>query len=110
MKVTRRDCIKKFHLTGTSLFSFPLPSYAKQKKDEGWRPAYEKLEQEGKYMDAVKAAKYSAGASDYPEVTKRAIIKMHRQFGRLKIDKRGIALMRPNSVATRNLYRHRRSN
>ena len=60
-----------------------------------------------KYMDADKAAKYSAGASDYPEVTKKAIVEMHRQVGVLKLDKRGIAirgviirhLVMPNRVA-----------
>ena len=60
-----------------------------------------------KYMDADKAAKYSAGASDYPEVTKRAILEMHRQVGVLKLDKQGIAirgviirhLVMPNRVA-----------
>jgi len=34
-----------------------------------------------KYMDPEKAAKYSAGASDYPEVTKKAVLEMHRQVG-----------------------------
>ena len=60
-----------------------------------------------KYMDADKAAKYSAGASDYPEVTKKAIIEMNRQVGVLKTDKQGIALrglmirhlVMPNRVA-----------
>jgi len=60
-----------------------------------------------KYMDADKAAKYSAGASDYPEVTKKAIIEMHRQVGVLKLDCQGIALrgviirhlVMPNRVA-----------
>jgi len=60
-----------------------------------------------KYMDSDQAAKYSAGASDYPEVTKRAIIEMNRQVGELKIDRRGIALrgliirhlVMPNRVA-----------
>ena len=60
-----------------------------------------------KYMDADKAAKYSAGASDYPEVTKKAIIEMHRQVGVLKLDQQGIAirgvmirhLVMPNRVA-----------
>lgn len=45
-----------------------------------------------KYMDADKAAKYSAGASDYPEATKKAIIEMNRQVGQLRMDKRGIAI------------------
>jgi putative pyruvate formate lyase activating enzyme len=58
-------------------------------------------------MDSEKAEKYSSGASDYPEVTKKAIIEMHRQVGELKMDKRGIAtrglmirhLVMPNRVA-----------
>ena len=45
-----------------------------------------------KYMDADKAAKYSAGASDYPEVTKKAILEMQRQVGELKLDAQGVAL------------------
>lgn len=45
-----------------------------------------------KYMDPDQAAKYSAGASDYPELTKKAILEMYRQVGLLQIDKRGIAL------------------
>jgi putative pyruvate formate lyase activating enzyme len=60
-----------------------------------------------KYMDPEKAAKYSAGASDYPEVTKKAILEMHRQVGVLKLDQRGIGLrgvvirhlVMPNRVA-----------
>ncbi|NWF91428.1 MAG: radical SAM protein [Syntrophaceae bacterium] len=60
-----------------------------------------------KYMDPEQAAKYSAGASDYPEVTKKAIIEMNRQVGELKLDRRGIALrglmirhlVMPNRVA-----------
>ena len=60
-----------------------------------------------KYMDADKAAKYSAGAADYPEVTQQAILEMHRQVGLLALDRRGIALrglmirhlVMPNRVA-----------
>jgi putative pyruvate formate lyase activating enzyme len=60
-----------------------------------------------KYMNAEKAAKYSAGASDYPEVAKGAIIEMNRQVGPHRLDKRGIAmrglmirhLVMPNRVA-----------
>jgi len=60
-----------------------------------------------KYMDADHAEKYSSGASDYPEVTKRAIIEMNRQVGELTVDERGIAtrgliirhLVMPNRVA-----------
>jgi putative pyruvate formate lyase activating enzyme len=44
-----------------------------------------------KYMDAHDAARYSAGASDYPEVAKKAIIEMNRQVGELRTDKRGTA-------------------
>ncbi|MBM4278359.1 MAG: radical SAM protein [Deltaproteobacteria bacterium] len=60
-----------------------------------------------KYMDSDKSAKYSSGASDYPEVTKKAIIEMQRQVGVLQPDKQGIALrgvmirhlVMPNRVA-----------
>ena len=60
-----------------------------------------------KYMDAEQAAKYSSGASDYPAVTKRAIMEMNRQVGVLKTDSNGIALrgviirhlVMPNRVA-----------
>ena len=60
-----------------------------------------------KYMDADKAAKYSAGASDYPEVAKKAIIEMNRQVGEHRTDKQGVAvrglmirhLVMPNRVA-----------
>jgi putative pyruvate formate lyase activating enzyme len=34
-----------------------------------------------KYWDAKKAAKYSSGAETYPEVTREAILEMHRQVG-----------------------------
>jgi putative pyruvate formate lyase activating enzyme len=60
-----------------------------------------------KYMDSNKAGKYSSGASDYPEVTRKAIVEMHRQVGELQLDQRGIAcrglmirhLVMPNRVA-----------
>lgn len=60
-----------------------------------------------KYMDPEKAARYSSGASDYPEVAKKAIIEMHRQVGVLKVDQAGIGLrgvvirhlVMPNRVA-----------
>ncbi|UCH20745.1 MAG: radical SAM protein [Deltaproteobacteria bacterium] len=60
-----------------------------------------------KYMDADQAAKYSSGASDYPEVTKKAIIEMHRQVGKHQMDSHGVALrglmirhlVMPNRVA-----------
>ncbi len=34
-----------------------------------------------KYWDGEKAAKYSSGAETYPEVTRQAILEMHRQVG-----------------------------
>ena len=60
-----------------------------------------------KYTDSRKAAQYSSDASDYPEVTKRAILEMHRQVGLHKVDEKGIAkrgvmirhLVMPNGVA-----------
>jgi len=60
-----------------------------------------------KYTDPAMAAKYSAGAYNYPDVTARAIIEMNRQVGELKVDQRGIAfrgliirhLVMPNRVA-----------
>jgi putative pyruvate formate lyase activating enzyme len=60
-----------------------------------------------KYTHPDKAAKYSSGASDYPDVAKKAIAEMHRQVGELQVDSRGIALrglmirhlVMPNHVA-----------
>lgn len=60
-----------------------------------------------KYWDPDKAAKYSSGASSYPEVTKKAIIEMNRQVGVAKPDedrviRRGLIirhLVMPNNVA-----------
>ena len=60
-----------------------------------------------KYMDGEQSARYSAGASDYPEVAKRAILEMHRQVGHHTTDERGRArrglmirhLVMPNRVA-----------
>ncbi len=34
-----------------------------------------------KYADGDKAARYSSGAESYPELTKRALLEMHRQVG-----------------------------
>jgi putative pyruvate formate lyase activating enzyme len=44
-----------------------------------------------KYMDGEMAARYSSGASDYPDAASAAIQEMHRQVGILAMDKRGIA-------------------
>jgi putative pyruvate formate lyase activating enzyme len=60
-----------------------------------------------KYMDPAMSAKYSSGAADYPEVTQRAILEMHRQVGVLALNRQGIALrglmirhlVMPNRVA-----------
>jgi putative pyruvate formate lyase activating enzyme len=45
-----------------------------------------------KYMDPEKAAMYSAGASDYPEVARKAVLEMQRQVGVLRLDRQGVAL------------------
>ncbi|MFW6180610.1 MAG: radical SAM protein, partial [Spirochaetota bacterium] len=60
-----------------------------------------------KYMHGTQAARYSAGARDYPEAAQQAIIEMHRQVGDLVTDERGVALrglmvrhlIMPNRVA-----------
>ena len=60
-----------------------------------------------KYMDSAQAAKYSAGAADYPEVSRQAILEMHRQVGEHTTDEFGRALrglmirhlVMPNRVA-----------
>jgi len=60
-----------------------------------------------KYQDGEMAAKYSSGASDYPEVAAAVIKEMHRQVGELKLDDKGIAqrgliarhLVMPNNIA-----------
>jgi putative pyruvate formate lyase activating enzyme len=60
-----------------------------------------------KYMDNDQAARYSAGASDYPEAAQRAIIEMNRQVGKPLLDEGGVALrgllirhlVMPNRVA-----------
>jgi putative pyruvate formate lyase activating enzyme len=60
-----------------------------------------------KYMDGSMAAKYSSGASDYPEVAAAAIKEMHRQAGELRVDSEGIAyrgliirhLVMPHNIA-----------
>jgi putative pyruvate formate lyase activating enzyme len=60
-----------------------------------------------KYMNGDHAKRYSSGASDYPEATKKAILEMHRQVGVHRADHRGIALgglmirhlVMPNRVA-----------
>jgi putative pyruvate formate lyase activating enzyme len=60
-----------------------------------------------KFMDGRQSARYSAGASDYPEVAQSAIVEMNRQVGEHDVDERGIAirglmirhLVMPNRVA-----------
>ena len=59
-----------------------------------------------KYWDSKMSDKYSAGADDYPEVTRAAIAEMHRQVGVAKPAKNGIMqrglmirhLVMPNKV------------
>lgn len=60
-----------------------------------------------KYSDPKMASKYSSGAESYPEVTKIAILEMHRQVGIAKPDKDGLMrrglmirhLVMPNNVS-----------
>lgn len=60
-----------------------------------------------KYADGKQAAKYSSGADTYPEVTRAALIEMHRQVGVAKpaangLMERGLMirhLVMPNNVA-----------
>lgn len=60
-----------------------------------------------KYWDSAMAFKYSSGAESYPEVTKQAILEMHRQVGVAKpapdgIMQRGLMirhLVMPNNVS-----------
>ena len=60
-----------------------------------------------KYWDSDMSAKYSSGAENYPEVTKAAILEMHRQVGVAKPAKNGIMqrglmirhLVMPNNIA-----------
>ena len=60
-----------------------------------------------KYQDGAMAARYSNGASDYPEVAAAVIKEMHRQVGVLQVDETGVArrglivrhLVMPNNIA-----------
>ena len=55
METTRRDFIKRTLLLGGTLLFYPAPLYA-TKKEEGWRPAYAKLEEEGKFARKIEEA------------------------------------------------------
>ena len=44
-----------------------------------------------KFMHSEPAKRYMAGAADYPEITKQAVLEMHRQVGVLQIDAHGAA-------------------
>ena len=60
-----------------------------------------------KYWDSEMAAKYSSGAESYPEITRKAVLEMHRQVGVAKPAEDGIMhrglmirhLVMPNNVA-----------
>ena len=45
-----------------------------------------------KFMDAAEAEIYMAGASDYPEMGKNALLEMHRQVGLHTTDETGVAV------------------
>ncbi len=63
-----------------------------------------------KYMEGEKAAKYSSGAETYPEVTKNALLEMHRQVGVAHSAENGLMkkglmirhLVMPNNVSGSN--------
>jgi putative pyruvate formate lyase activating enzyme len=60
-----------------------------------------------KFMDSAEAEIYMAGAADYPEKVKQALLEMHRQVGLHTTDSEGVAvrgvmirhLVMPNRVA-----------
>jgi putative pyruvate formate lyase activating enzyme len=60
-----------------------------------------------KYWEPAMAKMYSSGAEGYPEITKRALLEMHRQVGVAKPDKNGLMyrglmirhLVMPNNVS-----------
>ena len=60
-----------------------------------------------KYADGKMAAKYSSGAQTYPELTKKALLEMHRQVGVARPAKNGLMqrglmirhLVMPNNVS-----------
>jgi putative pyruvate formate lyase activating enzyme len=60
-----------------------------------------------KFMGAEEAELYLAGAADYPQLAKKALLEMHRQVGLHQVDEHGIAvrgmlirhLVMPNRVA-----------
>jgi putative pyruvate formate lyase activating enzyme len=60
-----------------------------------------------KYADGKMASRYSSGAATYPEITKKALLEMHRQVGVAKpardgLMKRGLMirhLVMPNNVS-----------
>lgn len=56
MEISRRNFIKK-SLRWAGIASFPMAlAYGQPKKTEEWRPAYEKLEREGKFTTKIKLA------------------------------------------------------
>ena len=60
-----------------------------------------------KYTDPEKAAMYSSGAADYPQMAKQGIAEMHRQVGNLQVAGNGVTrrgliirhLVMPNDVS-----------
>jgi putative pyruvate formate lyase activating enzyme len=56
MELRRRDFIKGSFLLGSSLLLSPVSLGAMQKKENGWIPAYERLEKESKLVQGIKQA------------------------------------------------------
>jgi putative pyruvate formate lyase activating enzyme len=56
MEISRRDFLKSSLILGGSLLCHPLSLRANQKKEDPWRTAYEKLENEGKLVERIEQA------------------------------------------------------
>lgn len=56
MKVSRRNFLKSSILAGGALLIPPGPLQAKSRKEQPWRPAYAKLEEEGKLARRIQEA------------------------------------------------------
>ncbi len=56
MEISRRDFLKRSLILGGSLLCSPVSARAYQKKEEVWRPAYDKLEAAGKLAARIEQA------------------------------------------------------
>ena len=83
--VSRRNMIRSVvysAFTGLIPRQFPEISFFRRTSEGVFEPSYLKLHRSGELKRRrEKAARYSSGASKYPEVTKQALLEMHRQVG-----------------------------